>query len=140
VTSLTVRRRVAAPVARLWDAWTSPAALRAWWGPPGVRCTDAEVDLRVGGAYRIANLQDDGSTVWIEGAFEVVEPPHRLVYTWRIGDEPTSRVTVTFAAVAGGAEIVVHHDRIATPAKRDGHEAGWLGCLDGLDAWLAVAG
>jgi uncharacterized protein YndB with AHSA1/START domain len=139
VTALTVRRRIATPVERVWEAWTSPSALRQWWGPPGVRCIAAEVELRPGGRYRLGNRLADGAVVWIDGVFEVVDAPRRLVYTWQIGDEPMSRVTVELAAIEGGTEIVVHHEQIATDAQRDDHARGWAGCLDGLAAWIASA-
>jgi len=136
VTELTIRRVIAAPVVRLFDAWTRPDLLQQWWGPAGVTCIAAEIDLRPGGAYRIGNQLPDGSVTWISGEFEQIEAPHRLVYSWRIDDEPVSRVTVSFAALAEGTEVTVHHERVHSIAARDGHERGWLGCLDGLARYL----
>lgn len=138
---LTVRRVIAARPERLFEAWTRPQLLQQWWGPAGVRCIAAEVDLRPGGAYRIGNQVPDGRVIWISGEFETVESPHRLVYTWRVGDEPVSRVTVTFTPrIDGTTEVVVHHQRIHSPAARDDHEAGWNGCLDGLERWAPRSG
>jgi uncharacterized protein YndB with AHSA1/START domain len=134
--TLTVRRVIAATPARLFEAWTTPALLRAWWGPRDVHCIAAEVDLRVGGNYRLGNQLPDGRVVWITGTFERIEPPHRLVYSWRIGDEPTSRVTVRFDPSERGTEVTVMHERIVSEAVRDEHEAGWTGCLEGLGAWV----
>src|SRR4051812_19918885 len=82
--ALVVRRVIRAPVTRVFEAWTRPEQVRLWWGPQGVSCPTAEVDLRPGGSYRIANLLPDGRTVWIVGRFERIEPPHELVYSWRI--------------------------------------------------------
>ncbi len=45
------------------------------WGPPEVSCAGADVDLRVGGGYRIANRLPNGDTVWIAGQFEHIDPP-----------------------------------------------------------------
>jgi uncharacterized protein YndB with AHSA1/START domain len=60
----------------------------AWWGPSAaVSCASAEIDLRVGGRYRIANRFPDGRLLWIVGEFEVVEPPSRLVFSWRVGTQ-----------------------------------------------------
>jgi uncharacterized protein YndB with AHSA1/START domain len=138
-TALTIRRVVAAGVERVFAAWTTPELLRAWWGPAGVTCVGAELDLRVGGAYRIGNQLPDGSVVWIEGTFDEVAPPRRLVYSWRIGDEPVSRVTVEFVAVNGsgraGCEVTLTHERIHSVDARDDHARGWAGCLDGLGRW-----
>jgi uncharacterized protein YndB with AHSA1/START domain len=112
--------------------------LKKWWGPQSVECIDAHVDLRVGGTYRIANQFPDGKILWISGEFEAIARPHRLVYTWRVGAAagPGERVTVTFEPRGAETEVVVVHERIATPAMRDMHEQGWLGCLDGLVEYL----
>jgi uncharacterized protein YndB with AHSA1/START domain len=138
--ALTVRRVIGAPAAKLFEAWTTPALLRTWWGPRDVRCIEADVDLRIGGAYRLGNQLPDGRVLWITGAFELIERPRKLVYSWQIGDEPVSRVTVRFEPVEPDrTEVTVHHERIATVATRDDHGAGWAGCLDGLASWTAGA-
>ena len=116
---LIVRRTIKADVARVFDAWTRPEHLRRWWGPAPVTCSGAEVDLRVGGHYRIDNLLPDGTVLRIVGEFEVVDPPNRLVYSWQI--EPAasapgeaSRVTVRFEPRNGGTEVIIVHERIDT--------------------------
>jgi uncharacterized protein YndB with AHSA1/START domain len=131
---LMVRRTIAAPVSRVFEAWTQPEHLRRWWGPREVTCTEAEVDLRVGGQYRIANQFPDGSVLWISGEFERVTPPRELVYSWCVepGDAQRSRVTVRFEARNDMTEVIVLHERIADEATRDRHVYGWEGCLDGL--------
>jgi uncharacterized protein YndB with AHSA1/START domain len=137
--TLIVRRTIRASPERLFDAWTQPALLRQWWGPESVICSDAQVDLEVGGRYRIANRFPDGSTVWISGEFEAIERPNRLVYTWRVGSAAAAaeRVTVSFEARGTSTDVVVTHERIPDPATRDQHEHGWRGCLDGLERWIA---
>jgi uncharacterized protein YndB with AHSA1/START domain len=131
---LEVRRLIAASHAQVLWAWTTPGELKKWWGPENVRCVDAEVDLRVGGKYRIANEFPDKSVLWIEGEFETVDKPSLLVYTWRIASAgaPTERVTVRFEGRDAGTEVMVRHERIATAQLRGQHEAGWVGCLEGL--------
>ena len=139
--TLVTRRLIHAPTQRLFDAWTTPEHLLRWWGPRNVTCIAAEVDLRVGGAYRLGNRFEDGRVSWVSGRFEEIAPPHRLVYTWNLeGDpRPPELVTVRFESRGAATEVIVVHERIATPTLRDGHAAGWLGCLEGLerlaDAW-----
>jgi uncharacterized protein YndB with AHSA1/START domain len=138
--SLVTRRTIRATADRLFEAWTRPADLLRWWGPAGVTCTDARIDLRVGGAYLIANRLPDGTLVRIMGDFEVVEPPHRLVYSWRIDANAgtSERVTVHFEPREDGTDVIVIHERIASADLRDGHERGWQGCLEGLGEYLAA--
>jgi uncharacterized protein YndB with AHSA1/START domain len=132
--TLVVRRRISATPEKLFAAWTQPTLLVRWWGPQGVACPAAEMDLRVGGCYRIANQFPDATVVWIAGTFEVIEPPHRLTYTWKLESQkgPMERVTVCFEAHGGATEVVVTHERIRDESARTSHEHGWIGCLDSL--------
>lgn len=137
--TLVARRTIRATAERLFDAWTQPSELKTWWGPPGVECTAAEVDLRLGGEYRIANRFPDGRVMWISGEFEVIEAPHRLVYTWRL-DSPESdpeRVTVRFEPQGDFTEVIVVHERISDDDARRSHEQGWEGCLAGLERYMS---
>jgi uncharacterized protein YndB with AHSA1/START domain len=138
--ALVVRRTIRAPVERVFAAWTQPDQLRRWWGPKTVVCPRADIDLRVGGEFRIANQFPDGKVVWISGEFELIEAPVKLIYTWRLGSEEAAaeRVTVNFQRKGDSTEVVVIHERIASRAARDQHEQGWLGCLDGLEANFAT--
>jgi len=132
--ALVLRRVIRATPERLFAAWTEPSQLRCWWGPEGVTCEGAEVDLRVGGRYRIDNLFPDGRVVVLMGEFEVIERPNRLTYTWRVdgssGD--SERVTVRFEPRDGATEVIVTHERIPDETVREQHRRGWEGCLEGL--------
>jgi uncharacterized protein YndB with AHSA1/START domain len=138
--TLVARRTIQATAARLFEAWTQPAQLRHWWGPASVLCIDAEVDLRVGGRYRIANRFPDGRIVWIVGQFEAIEAPYRLVYTWALepGSGPTERVTVQFRPQGDATEVIVTHEGIPSVPVRQRHEQGWQACLQGLADYLQL--
>ena len=140
--SLIVRRVIATPPTRLFEAWTQPEQVMSWWGPRNVACVDATIEARAGGRYRIGNRFPDGRVVWIVGEFEVVEPPHRLVYSWRLepGGGPAERVTVRFEPRdKDRTELIVIHERIVTIETRDQHELGWHGCLEGLERFLMAS-
>lgn len=136
--SLHVHRLVPASPERVFGAWTDQNELQKWWGPADVRCLSAEVDLRVGGQYRIANELPDGTVLWIAGEFEAIEKPHLLVYTWTVDLESptTERVTVQFEKHDQGTLVILRHELIQTPQLRDQHRQGWLGCMDGLAEYL----
>jgi uncharacterized protein YndB with AHSA1/START domain len=139
--TLVVRKMIRATPERLFEAWTQPSQLKKWWGPEGVRCIAAEVDLRVGGRYRIGNQFSDESVVWITGEFQVIEPPDRLTYTWQIEEssESCEVVTVRFEPRDNATEVIISHERIPDRTTRDRHEQGWLGCLNGLLKYLGGA-
>jgi uncharacterized protein YndB with AHSA1/START domain len=123
---------------RLFAAWTESERIKTWWGPADVTCPDAEIDLRVGGRFRIANKLPNGNIVWISGEFSRIEPPRILVYSWRLepGEGGNERVTVRFDPHGDMTEVVVLHEQIPDTATRDQHEMGWNGCLDGLADYL----
>jgi uncharacterized protein YndB with AHSA1/START domain len=136
--TLVVRQTIQATAEQLFEAWTQPGHLKRWWGPRPVTCVDAEIDLRVGGLYRIANQFPDGRILWIFGEFEVVDPPHKLVYTWRVDlqSKVSERVSVQFEPHGDGTEVIVVHEKIPSLATRDRHQQGWDECLDGLANYL----
>jgi uncharacterized protein YndB with AHSA1/START domain len=139
--TLVVRKTIRSTPERLFSAWTEPERLQKWWGPEGVVCIDAQVDLRPGGRYRIGNQLPDKKVLWIVGEFELVEPPRRLTYTWLLEgiSESTERVTVCFEARGESTEVIVTHERIPNRELRDQHQHGWQGCLNGLAEYLQAS-
>jgi uncharacterized protein YndB with AHSA1/START domain len=137
--TLVVRRTIQAAPERVFAAWTEPEQLRAWWGPEGVVCIAADIDLRPGGRYRIGNQLPDQRVLWIVGEFQLIEPPRRLVYSWRVEgiSETEERVTVQFEGQGAATEVIVTHERIPSRELRNQHEQGWEGCLSGLAKYLA---
>lgn len=139
---LEVSRFIKAEPQRVFDAWTDPAMIMKWWGAGGITCPQAEVDLTVGGSYRIANRTPDGHTMWIAGTFTHIDRPSALVYTWAMEpvepDQPHSIVDVQFERSPGGTTVTINQSRIATVEARDMHLHGWNGCLEGLGTLLTT--
>ena len=129
--NLVVTKIIPASPERLFAAWTEPVQLKQWWGPESVTCIEAEVDLRVGGRYRIGNRFSDGSVVWITGTFHLIDAPRKLVYSWHVGaDAHEELVTVSFEpTIDGQTEVTVVHERIPDQGTRTRHQQGWVGCL-----------
>jgi uncharacterized protein YndB with AHSA1/START domain len=99
-----------------------------------------QVDLRVGGSYRIGNELPDGTIIWIVGEFELITPPRKLVFSWRIEGATSApeRVTVQFESHGDSTEVIVTHERIATDDLRKRHNQGWIGCLEGLEEYAGA--
>ncbi|MBI4588981.1 MAG: SRPBCC domain-containing protein [Candidatus Rokubacteria bacterium] len=135
-TTLQLRRTFAAPRGKVFRAWTDPEELKKWWGPPGYGTPSAEVDLRVGGKYRLGMRKlPDGEVFYLSGTYREVRRPERLVYTWQWEAEPElgdTLVTVEFHDRAGSTEIVLTHELFPTEKARQEHERGWSGGLDNL--------
>ena len=138
--SLTLTREYTAPPERVWRAWTDAQAVKQWWGPtPGEPVSVAELDVRVGGRFRICFGGADGNAHECAGSYKEVVPNKRLVFTWtwpRTTPERESLVTVTFQAKGKGTELVFRHERFVDEKVRDDHKRGWTGVLDKLEAFL----
>jgi uncharacterized protein YndB with AHSA1/START domain len=145
-TVLHLERVLDAPPERIYAAWTDPALLRRWWAAaPGWTTPEATTDVRVGGAYRLSMRGTDGIVRTVVGEYLEVDPPRRLVYTWKwvsseypAPDDGVTVVSVDFIAEGTATRVVLeqrdHHDE----AGRDSHGRGWRGCLDSLERLLAA--
>ena len=138
--TLNVRRTFDAPRERVFRAWTDPRVLEQWWGPPGFTCPLAQVDLRVGGAYRLGMKPPQGDVFYLGGVFREVRPPERLVYTWKWEEDTETTgetlVTVEFRDLGARTEVVLTHERFPDAGAVARHEDGWSGCLVRLAALL----
>lgn len=136
-TALELRRVVPGSPDRVFAAWTDPAWIARWMTPVGT--ATAEVDLRVGGRFRIV-MAGDGQVIEHTGEYLEVDPPRRLRFTWRspyTGSAP-SEVTVTFDPVGDGTEMRLIHAHLP-PGAASSHAGGWDRMVDGLAAELARA-
>jgi uncharacterized protein YndB with AHSA1/START domain len=106
---LVMTRRVDAPPARVFAAFTTPAVMRRWMlGAPGTTMPVCEVDPRAGGAYRTVWLDTAGAESSCSGHYREVVPPSRFVATERF--EPPlypgeGLATLEFAEHDGGTEV-----------------------------------
>lgn len=130
-----VRRELPAHRERVFQAWTEPEQLRLWAGPGPMRNITAEVDLRVGGRYRITMLAPDGKEFIVAGVYRLIDAPKKLIYTWfwETDPQPTETlVTVEFIARGRVTELVLTHERFTSQEQVNGHTEGWNGCLEKL--------
>jgi uncharacterized protein YndB with AHSA1/START domain len=142
--SLTLKRDYAAPPERVWRAWTDPKALKHWWIPaPGEAVSVAELDVRVGGRFRICFGGADGNEHECAGVYKEVAKPKKLVFTWswpRTTPERESLVTILFNAKGSGTELVFTHERFFDEKARDSHREGWTALLEKLEDYLGESG
>ncbi len=142
-TALVIKRQFDAPREKVFKAWTDPQALMQWYAPSDAHKTPvAEVDLRVGGGYRIEMIDPEGKRHCVVGRYEEVKPPEKLVFTWAWEHDTMSGandtlVTLQFRDLGGRTELILTHERFATTKARDMHEHGHSGCLDRLQRLLA---
>jgi len=140
VPSLRLARLVKTDPETAFSAWTEPRHLMRWGAPEGLTVADAQVDLRVGGRYRIRMEGPEGQVYTAVGEYREIDRPRRLVYTWRWEEDARGAetlVTVEFHRRGDATEVVLTHDRFPSAEDRANHEQGWTSCLDRLERLYA---
>ena len=151
VKELVIERNFKAPPERIFDAFTDPQQLTQWWWPKGFSCPAAELDLRVGGTYKLAMLWPDavpGNDQFAHhmgGEYYEIDRPHRLVMSGRaVNDEQgelfATLIEVTFEERDGGTALTMRQSYFEPmpPAEALGGAAqGWNEQLDKLEELIA---
>ncbi len=131
---------IAAPPERVFRALTVPDELLRWWGSDETyRTTAWEADLKPGGTWRAEGRGADGRPFSVGGEFLEVDPPRRLVQTWRADWDGGARTTLTYRleATTVGTRVTVRHEGFAgRPESCRAHGDGWQRVLGWLGRHL----
>ena len=136
--TLRIKRVIPATKERLFQAWTQQEQLKRWWTiGEGWKAEFAEIDLRVGGKFKIGNRPRNGEHVLLTGEFLKIEPPDRLVYSWQFGitNPVQSIITVEFKEVGDKTEVSITHEH-SPKEMGPGAVAGWESILEGLSSYV----
>jgi uncharacterized protein YndB with AHSA1/START domain len=125
-----VTRTFHAPARLVFEAWTTPELFKQWWVPKsmGMFLRSCEMDVRVGGRYRLVFGHDASNAAEFFGRYLEVTPPSRLVWTNDEGGEGGSVTTVTFEEEDGKTLLVLHE---LYPSK-EALDAAGTGAADAL--------
>jgi uncharacterized protein YndB with AHSA1/START domain len=139
--SLTLTRRIRAKPEKVYAAWADPLSLVQWFGPTTAKpgSIRAELDVRVGGRYRILFDNNDGEHFEVGGLYREVVPNERLQFTWAWHSTPEreSLVTIELKPEAGGTLMIFTHAQFADETARDNHARGWSEFFGKLEAVVA---
>lgn len=134
-----ITREFAAPRHLVYRAFTTPDLVKRWWGAGLGEVTVAEIDLRVGGAWRYVMVPEGGPEVGFHGEYREIVPNERIVSTEVYEGMPDGEAlnTATFREADGRTilSILVQH---RSQADRDAHlnsgmETGMQRALDLLE-------
>jgi uncharacterized protein YndB with AHSA1/START domain len=137
-----ITRRFAAPPRLVWEAWTTPELVKRWWHARRGEATVADIDLRVGGAWRWVMVAEGGVEVAFHGEYREIVPHERIVSTEVYEGVPDAESLNTLTLTPDGdgtlLTLLVEH---ATREHRDGHVASGMedGLQDALDLLEEVA-
>jgi uncharacterized protein YndB with AHSA1/START domain len=136
-----VRRTIDASPRIVFEAWTKPELFERWWVPKsaGISLLACEMDVRVGGRYRLVFAAGPSDQMEFFGRYIEVTPHSRLVWTNDEGDEGGAVTTVTFEE-KGGQTLLVVHDLYPSKeaALESGATDGMAETLDQLDELLTT--
>jgi uncharacterized protein YndB with AHSA1/START domain len=158
-----ISRTFDAPRDIVFSTWTEPGHLARWWGPRDFSCPVCEVDLRVGGSYRIVMRSPDGIEYPITGIYREILAPERIVTTMDVSGHPPSwhdlvnpsrapgdanpagelLSTVTFVDLGGSTRVDVRirfkSEQVGKAMLAMGMTEGWGQSLDRFDGELKAA-
>jgi len=135
---LVVRREMAVPRERVFEAWLDSESLAHWMRPGNFTHSTVTVDPRVGGGFRIVmEGRTDGGDYEHRGEYLAIEPPSLLSFTWisHATDYKPTVVTIEFHERGTGTELVLTHRRLA-PKAIEAHRGGWTDALRLLEEAL----
>ena len=112
--------------------WLNPESMSRWMYSSN--CVAARVELNpvVEGTFRIEMQEENGRILVHMGQYQVIERPHKLVFTWNstvLGDH-SSLVTVEFHEQDGNCLLILRHDLPPDEKLFEMHRQGWTDILD----------
>ncbi|MFO0614953.1 MAG: SRPBCC family protein [Polyangiaceae bacterium] len=159
-TSFVINRTFDAPIARVFEMWTSPTELVKWLPPTGSAMRFLRSEIAPGKSTLFVITGPHG-TMHVRAEYLAIEPPRRIVYLQQFVDEREQpapaphteawpamlRNTVLFAAEAPDrtrVTVTTESHGQATSAElealvreRAGMTVGWTGSFDALETVLS---
>jgi len=138
-TQILIAREFDAPKHLVYEAWTTPELVKRWWSGHRGAMTIAEIDLRVGGAWRYVMVAEGGFEVAFHGEYREIDPNERIVSTevYEAMPEGEALNTVTFTEADGRTSLTLLME-LASKDERDaviksGMEGGMQEQMDLLE-------
>ena len=140
--TLRIERIVRAPAEEVFDAWTNEEVIRRWWqAEHGWETSEAEVDLRVGGAVRVVmHDPSKGADYGGGGTYTEIDRPTRLAFTWTWDEESRETlIELDFEESGGVTTVSFTHSGLLDEETVRSHERGWHNVFDSLERELKEA-
>ena len=127
---LVVTRTFNGPARLVFEAWTKPELFKQWWVPKSMDMflRSCEMDVRVGGKYRLEFGHDAANSAAFFGTYVEVTPHSRLAWTNEESGDGGPVTTVTFEETGGKTLLVLHE---LYPSKEALDDAG-TGAADAM--------
>lgn len=141
---LVLTRVFQSPRSRVFEAWTRPDLVAAWWGPQGFVTEHCEMDIRPGGSYRLSMRSPEGVLHRKRGIYQEIAAPERIVFTFAWEDvtgvpRHQTIITVTLEDMGAATRLTLRQAVFETVGGCEDHRRGWTSCLERFASWLATA-
>ena len=141
---LVLERVFDAPRALVWRVWTDHDQAVKWMGPPTCPAKKIEADFRPGGKWRtILDGTQQGCDLFHGGEYREIVEPERLVFTFTWDETPEMPgnemlIELTFEELGPKkTKVTLRQTQFLNVEQRDGHNIGWSGTFDRLEAFLS---
>jgi uncharacterized protein YndB with AHSA1/START domain len=137
-TEMVMEREFDAPRELVFDAHLNPEVIPQWWGWRETSTEVVEMDVRVGGKWRLISRNKDGQEIVFFGEYREITPPEKLIYTFGFEGMPgePGEETYSFIDLGSGRTLLRVHS-FTTQEEFDGMEDGSNESYDKLDEYLA---
>ena len=137
VPAIVIRRTYSATPQEVYAAWTDPELMRQFMCPEDVTFDNAQLDVRVGGKYRIVMNLPDSEKYVAYGVYKDVQPAKRLSMTWTWeendkAEEHETLLTIDLAPNGTGTDLTLTHEKLASQKSAEDHTHGWTSILEKL--------
>jgi len=140
---LVLERVITAPRAHVFEAWTKPEQMAAWFAPKPYVLVVRQMDFRPGGKFAMAMRGPDGNEFPFTGTYREIAPPAKLVWTGEFATGPQDQITTVVNFEEEGQKTRLHVRQtfhVMTPeiaqATKGAHQ-GWNMTLDQLEEFCA---
>jgi uncharacterized protein YndB with AHSA1/START domain len=131
-----LHRVLAAPAVRVYRAFLDPAAMAKWLPPYGFTCTVHEMNVRVGGGYKMSFTNfTTGKSHSFAGKYVELEQNERIRYTDKFEDPNLPgemQVTITFRPVSCGTDLEIVQEGLPEVIPVEQCYLGWQQSLNQL--------
>lgn len=143
-----VKREFAAPVEKVWAAWTQSELLDQWWAPKPWKARTKSMDFSVGGFWLYAMVGPDGSEQFARADYKSINPMKNFKWLDAFCDQegivntefPRSKWSVSFTGSGDSTfvDVEIKHEKLADLEMiiEMGFKEGFTAALENLDELL----
>ncbi len=139
--TLIAERSFSAPVAKVWQAWTTQEMLEKWWAPLPYKAITKSFDFKEGGEWHYYMQGPEGDIHWCLEEYETIEPEKLFTARDHFCDEqkninselPSNHWPVEFSEVDGVTTVLV---TTTYASEKDLETVSQMGMKEGFDMGL----